>query len=442
MEEMNVTVKVEEISPVKKKISIGVPWSDVKKERDIVYRNISKTAKIKGFRQGKIPRKILELHYKKYADDETISNLVNKFYKNSLEEKNIKAINQPEIEQNGIEESKEFSFSATFEVEPEIDPLGYSGMTLEKEDLVVTEKDVEDRLEEIRKMFGTLEEVTEDRVIREGDFVTIDFEGVVEGEALEDMKRNDYFLEIGSKTMIPGFEDQLLGEKLGNKKEFTIKFPDEYQIKDVAGKEATFTVEIKTLKEKILPQLDENFVKNFERYESLDALKDDIRKSIVDEKQRKIDTALSTQIMDKLIEENNFEVPSYFVEQQIFFMITEAQKRLMSTGMDPQMISQVSGTWHDRYKDEAIRIVKSSILLKNIARKENIYVTTEELEKRLNEIATQYSQNYEKILGSFDEDMKESVKGDILNKKVFEFIQSKAAITVIKNDAVLQEKNS
>ncbi|OPY12133.1 MAG: Trigger factor [Syntrophus sp. PtaB.Bin001] len=435
MEEIDITVKVEEISPVKKKISIDVPWSDVQKERDKVYRNIGKTAKIKGFRQGKVPRKILQLHYEKYADDEVISNLINKYYVSSLERNNIKAINQPQIDQNGIEEGKSFSFSATFEVEPQIDPVGYTGMTLEKEDLVVTEKEVEDRLEEIRKMFGTLEEVVEDRAIREGDFVTIDFEGVVEGEKLEDMKRNDYFLEIGSKTMIPGFEDQIVGEKIGHTKEFTIKFPDEYQIKAVAGKDATFTVKIKTLKEKILPQLDENFVKNFERYESLDALKADIRKSIVDEKQRKIDTALSTQIIDELIKENDFEVPSYFVEQQIFFMITEAQKRLMSTGMDPQMISQVSETWHDRYKDEAIRIVKSSILLKNIAHKENIDVTAEELEERLKEIAQQYSQDYEKVSGSFDEDMKENIKSDLLNKKVFEFIQSKATIKIIEKEA-------
>ena len=440
MDETNVAVKVEEISPVKKKISIDVPWVDVKKERDTVYRNFGKTAKIKGFRQGKVPRKILEMHYKEHAEEETVSNLVNKYFLDALKEHDIKAINQPEIEKKGIEEEKDFSFTATVEVEPQIDPQGYLDMALEKEELAVTEGETESRLEEIRKMFGTLEEVVEDREIRNGDFVTIDFEGAVDGEKPEEMKRQDYFLEIGSKTMVPGFEDQLIGEKIGTTKEIKIKFPDEYQVKNMAGKEATFTITIKNLKEKKLPELDENFVKNFDKYESLDALKEDVRKSLIEDHQRKISADLSKQIVDKLLEQNVFEVPSSFVERQIYFMMMEAQKRLISTGMDPEMIAQVSGSWHNKYKDEATRIVKSSLLLKSIAQKESIEVTDAELEERLREIAQQYSQNYEAIKDSFDEDMKENVRNEVLNKKVFDLIESKASVTIIEKEKSLSQE--
>ncbi len=442
MDELSTAVKVEEISPVKKKVTIDVPWVDVKKERDAVYRNYSKKAKIKGFRQGKIPRKILETHYKEYAEEETVSNLVNKFYESVLKERDIIAIGQPDIEQKGIEEDKDFSFSATFEVEPEIAPQGYLNLTLEKEELLVTDEEVDGRLDEIRKMFGTLEEVTVDRGIQNGDFVTIDFEGEVDGEFPEEMKKNDHFLEIGSKTMVPGFEDQLLGEKVGTTKGIKIVFPEEYQIRNVAGKEATFTVTIKTLKEKKLPELDENFVKNFEKYESLDALKEDVRKSIFEDNQRKINDDLRKQIVDQLLEQNDFEVPAAFVEQQIYYMIMEAQKRLISTGMDPQMIAQVSASWRDRYREEATRIVKSSLLLKNIAKKEAIEVTDEDMEGRLKEIAQQYSQDYEKVAESFNEDMKENVKSDILNNKIFDYIESKATVTKIeKRDAAYQEEN-
>jgi len=166
VDELNAAVKVEEISPVKKKVFIDVPWVDVKKERDAVYRDYSKKAKIKGFRQGKIPRKILEIHYKEIAEEETISNLVNKFYGDVLKDHNLKAVSQPEIEQKGIDDEKGFSFSATFEVEPEIEPQGYLNMALEKDEFTVTEEEVNGRLEEIRKMFGTLEVVTEEREIK------------------------------------------------------------------------------------------------------------------------------------------------------------------------------------------------------------------------------------------------------------------------------------
>ncbi|OPY83500.1 MAG: Trigger factor [Syntrophus sp. PtaU1.Bin005] len=441
MSELSAAVKVEEISPVKKKLTIDVPWTDVKKERDAVYRNYSRKVKIKGFRQGKIPRKILEVHYKDYVEEETISNLVNKFTENALKEHEIKAVGQPEIDEKGIEEEKGFSFSATFEVEPDIDPQGYLNMNLEKEELVVTDQEVDSRLDEIRKMFGTLEEVTVDREIQTGDFVTIDFEGSVEGETPEEMKRNDYFLEIGSKTMVPGFEDQLIGEKVGTTKGIKIVFPEDYQVRNVAGKEAEFTVTIKTLKEKKLPELDENFVKNFEKYESLDALKADVRKSIFEEQGKKINDDLAKQIVDKLLAQNAFDVPAAYVEQQIYFMIMEAQKRLISTGMDPQMIAQVSSSWRDKYREEAERIVKSSLLLKNIAKKEALEATDEELEARLREIAQQYSQDYEKVVESFDDNMKENVKSDILNKKIFEYIEQKADIKMVqKRDSSTEEE--
>lgn len=431
MDEMNAAVKVEEVSPVKRKISIEVPWVDVKKERDTVYRNFSRTAKIKGFRQGKVPRKILELHYKKQVEEETVSHLVNRLYFDALKEHDIRAVSQPEIEEKGIEEEKDFAFTATVEVEPKIDPQGYLGLPLDKKELTVTEDEVTGRLEEIRKMFGTLEEVTEEREIKAGDFVTIDYEGSVDGNKPEEMTRENYFLEIGSKTMIPGFEDQLIGEKVGSTKEIHVKFPDEYQVKEVAGKDAVFTVSIKNLKEKKLPELDENFVKNFDQYESLDALKADVRKSLVEERQKQIEEELSKQIVDKLLEQNAFEVPSFFVEQQVYYMLLEAQKRLITSGMDPQMITQLSGTWRDRYREDAIRIVKSSLLLKSIADKEGINVTNEDLENRFKEIAARYSQDYEQIRDSFDENMKENIRNEVLSRKVFDFIESKADVTLV-----------
>ena len=218
MSDISAAVKIEDISTVKKKLSFDIPWADVKNELDAVYRKVGKKAKIKGFRPGRIPRGILEAHYREEAEEETVSNLVNRYYWETLQEKEIPAVMQPEIEQKGIEAEKNFTFSATVEVEPAVEPRDYIGLELEKEEPVVTEEDLEARMQEIRQMFATMEEVSEDRGIIAGDFVTLDFAGTLAGEPLKELKSENYLLEIGSKTFVPGFEEQLIGMKKGETK--------------------------------------------------------------------------------------------------------------------------------------------------------------------------------------------------------------------------------
>ena len=174
---------------------------------------MAKKAKIKGFRQGKVPRNILESLYKEHAEDEAISNLVNRYYWEALKENKINAIAQPDIDQKGIEAEKNFTFTAIVEVEPIIEPTGYVGLELEKEKHEVKDSDVEARLEEVRDMFSTMEEVEVDRGVSEGDFVVIDFEGFVQGKPVKEMKAENYLLEVGSKRFVPGFEEQLIGMK-------------------------------------------------------------------------------------------------------------------------------------------------------------------------------------------------------------------------------------
>ncbi len=183
MSDISAAVKIEDISSVKKKLSFDIPWADVKNELDAVYRKVGKNAKIKGFRPGKIPRAILESYYREQAEEETVTNLVNRYYWETLKEKEIPSVTHPEIEQKGIEAEKDFTFSATIEVEPIIDPKDYLGLELEREEPVVTEEDLEARMLEIRQMFATMEELNEERGVTEGDFVTLDFAGSIAGRA-------------------------------------------------------------------------------------------------------------------------------------------------------------------------------------------------------------------------------------------------------------------
>jgi trigger factor len=433
--DISAAVKIEDISTVKKKLSFDIPWADVKNELDSVYRKVGKKAKVKGFRPGRIPRGILEAHYREEAEEETVSNLVNRYYWETLQEKEIPAVMQPEIEQKGIEAEKNFTFSATVEVEPAVEPRDYVGLELEKEEPVVTGEDLEARMREIRQMFATMEEVSEDRGILAGDFVTLDFAGAVAGKPLKELKSENYLLEIGSKTFIPGFEEQVIGMKKGDTKSVAVQFPENYHAAHLAGKDVEFAVMIKGIRIKKIPEIDEQFIKNFEKYESLEALRDDVRKNLEEEKKRKIAVAFERQISDRLLEKNAFEVPESFVERQIYYMMSDTQRRMVSGGMDPKKAAEFSFKLHDQFREEAAKIVKTVLLLKGIAGKEGLTAGDDEVENQIRKIAAQRAQDYETLKKSLDkDDLIDNIRSEILNRKTYEFLEANAKVTTVRNE--------
>jgi trigger factor len=416
--ETTVAVQVEEISSVKRKLSFDISWMDVKNELDAVYRDVGRKAKIKGFRQGKVPRKILETTYKDHVEGETVTNLVNKYYWNAIKEKGIIAVTQPDIDQNGIEDNKSFTFTATVEVEPAIDPKDYEGLILEKEEKQVTESDVESRLQEIRHMFGTMEEVNEDREIKNGDFAVIDFEGTLDGESLKEMTAENYLLEIGSSMFLPEFEDQIIGLKKSQTKQIDVKFPEEYGVKHI--------------KERKLPEIDDNFIRNFEKYETLEGLKQDIKKSLEEENKANSETALKALIVTKLLEKNEFDAPPSYIERQVYYMLADTRARMASRGLKTREIDELSAKYGEMYREEATRIVKSVLLMKHIAAKESITVDSEEIEEKVREMALRRGQNFDEFKKSLEEsDMVDNLTNEILTKKVFEYIEGKATTNVV-----------
>jgi len=425
-------VKVEDVSPLKKKILFDISWLEVKKELDTVYKNVGKKAKIKGFRQGRVPRNVLESLYKEHAEDEAISNLVNRYYWEALKENKINAVAQPDIDNNGIESEKNFTFTAIVEVEPIIEPTGYAGLELEKEKYEVKDSDVEARLEEVRDMFSTMEEVEVDRGVSEGDFVVIDFEGFVDGKPLKEMKAENYLLEVGSKKFVPGFEEQLIAMKKNNTEQIRIKLPDDYHAKNLAGEEVVFSVTLKNIKEKKLPEIDDKFIKNFDKYESLDDLKKDMKKTLEEENIAKANSAFKSLIIEKLLENNQFEVPQVFVNRQVSYMIADTQRRMAMRGMKRDETPERYKELYDHYKDEASKIVRTILLLKNIGEKESISVSDQEIEEKIRELAQLRGQNYDSLKESLESgNMLEDIRNEILNTKVFDFIEDKAKVEIV-----------
>ncbi len=426
-------VKIEDISSVQRKLSFEVLWDDVKREIDSIYNTVGRSAKIRGFRPGKAPRNVLELHYKERVEEEAVSNLVTKHFSDAVEKNHIDVVAQPVIDQKGITKGENFLFTATVDVQPLLDPRDYAGLALEKESLSVTKADVDDRLTQIRQMYATLEDAAEDRVLADGDFALIDFAGTIGGEARKELAAKDHTLQIGSQSFVPGFEEQLLGMKKGESRDITVTFPETYGSKDIAGKEVLFSIDLKNIREKILPELNEEFVKNFEKYESLEDLKNDVRKSLEEEGESRIKGQLRDKIIDALLEKNEFEVPPSWVERQTYAMMLDARQRMVQNGMSDDQAAEISYNMHDRFLEQATRMVKTSFILGKIAEKESIEVSEEDVDEKLKEIAQRYDQNYESVKKFYEGDgMKERLKDQLLETKILDFVEERADITVVK----------
>jgi len=423
------TLKMEDLSPVKKKISFEIPWEEVKAELDAVYREVGKKAKVKGFRQGKVPRKVLEIHFKEQALHETANNIINKYYWQTLDEHKIVALSRPEIDHQELKENAVFSFSASFETEPIFDPQGYLKMDLEKEKIIITQTDLDMKINEIRQMYATMQEVEPERPVQKGDFVVIDFVGSINGETPSDLKAENYFLEVGSGRLVPGFEDGLIGMNKGQKKTIKVEFPQNYQVEKYAGKEISFEVVVSSIKEKKLPEFDEHFVKNFDRYNSLEELQGEIWKSLEEEARRIEETKLHQAITEKLLSVNEFEAPSSLVERQIFYMMADMSRRMTASGMDENSAAQLCLSMHDQFKEEAVKEVRIFLLFKKIAEKEAITVSDQEAQQHLQQLAEKHGRNYDLIRKAYDDpERMENLKLELTQKKVFDFIVQNANI--------------
>jgi trigger factor len=253
------------------------------------------------------------------------------------------------------------------------------------------------------------------------------------------MAADNYLLEIGSQRFIPGFEEQLIGMNKEEEKTIKVTFPEDYQEKKYAGKEVSFDVSVKALKEKKLPALDENFVKNFDKYNSLEEMKADLTKSLEEEAKRLSETNLQNKITEKLLQVNEFEAPSSLVERQIYYMMADMRRRMSSAGMDDKSATELCLNMHDQFKDEAAKEVKSFLLFKKIAEKEKISVEDADADEHIRQLASKYQKDYELIRKAYeDEEKKENLKLELKQKKVFDFIAQNANIKDIEKQGLLE----
>jgi len=427
-----VDVKVEQLGPVKKKINVVIPPEKVTEEVDSIYQKLKQTAKIRGFRPGRVPKDILKKYYKEQVEGEVVSKLVQASYPEALRKMQIVPVSQPVVENGILEEGKEFSYSASFEIKPEIELKDYLKLKVEKEKLIITQKNVEDRLDMLRESHASLKEVEEDRPIKVGDFILVDVNGNFQGKPFEGGEVKDHLLEVGPDTFLPGLSRKLIGLRKDSSEEIMLKIPEDYYRKDLTGKEVDLKVKIKGLKEKILPELDDNFARDLGEYQGLEDLREKLKESIEKEEKQRIESSVKNKLIEQLIEKNPSEAPSSMVERQIEFMMADTQRVLLSQGSSLEKLGIPADTMKENYRDEAEKQVKCSLLIEVIAKKEDITVGDEEVEEKLKEIARANNQEVEKVRDFYrKQGLWEGLKTKLLENKTLDFLLERAKIVEV-----------
>lgn len=420
-------IEMEQVSSFRQKMTVVVPAEEVDKKVDRAYSTLQKSVRLRGFRPGKAPLSILQRYFKTQVEEDVVSTLVQDSYLKALDEYKMTPVSAPIIEKGVLERGKDFSYTASFEIKPTIVVQGYTGLTLEKEKVQVTEAEIEEQLKKLQNTHATIKTV-EGRSTQPGDCVVIDYEGTVEGRPLSANPIKDHLLEIASDSFLPGFSENLIGLRPGEKKSFTLQIPEDSERVDLAGKQIDFAVVVKEIKEKIVPPLDDEFARDLGTYQDLADLKQKIRESLLTFKEQQSENRLKDRIVTLLMEKNPFEVPPSLVEQQLQSMLSNTRQRLAAQGVNVENFSQSAEKLSELYREPAEKQVRAALLLEAVAEAEQLTVTEQDLERKYEEIARTINRDLVSVKQNID---KKNLTAQLRDEKALAFIISQATITEI-----------
>jgi trigger factor len=423
---------VEEISSIKKKVSIEIPEDQVTKEVESFYKDLGKKAKIKGFRPGKVPRDILERYFKDYVKAEVVQKLIQDTYPQALSEADLQPVSPPVIDPGEFAEGKSYQYSAVIETKPDITLGGYTGLMIEGKKEGAKDEEVEERLKALQNLHANLKNLSEARPIQAGDYVILDYEASMGGKPLEGGKAVDFTVEVGSGQFIPAFEEKLIGVKPEEEKTMEVSFPEDYGYQKWAGKTISFDVKIKEIKEKILPPLDDEFAKDLGDYSSFEELREKLKGEIEKEKELALERQLKDLVVDQLLEANPFEVPESLVEEQAKAMVSDTKLRLAAQGVALKNMGVSEEKLQEDYRAMAQKQVRTFLILEKIAGQERIEVTDEEAEGRLREMSERMHQKFDVVKRYYEKNgLLPEVKAGIIRDKTLNFLLEKAMVNYV-----------
>ncbi|HOL17210.1 MAG TPA: trigger factor [Bacillota bacterium] len=427
----------EKIEGNKVRLEIEVAAPDVDTALAKAYRKVVKKVNLPGFRKGKVPRRILEARFgPEILHEEALEILVPPAYQQALKEADVEPIEQPSFKLVQIEEGKPLIVHATVEVLPPVELGEYKGIVVEQEEVEITDEQVEQSLEAIREQHARLVP-KEEGAAAEGDLVLIDFKGFIDGEPFSGGEAENYSLELGSGRFIPGFEEQLVGASAGEEREVKVTFPEDYRKEELAGKEAVFQVTVKEIKEKKLPDLDDEFAKEVSDKETLEEFKAQIRERLENNAREQSRIKLEETLIEKLTEASKVEPPPVLIERQIDRMLGELEQYLRFQGLTLEKFCEMSGKSIEELRqnkqEEAAQRVKANLVLDALIKKEGITVEDSEVDEKIAAIAAEHNDDPERVRELFEKQGRLSfMREEMRMRKVIDLLVSQAQINKVK----------
>lgn len=424
------SVQVEKLEKSMAKLTITVEAAKFDAAVDSAYQKNKGKIALPGFRKGKAPRAMIEKMYGTGVFYEDAANeLIPEAYETAAKESELEIVAQPEIEVTQMEKGTDFIFTATVAIKPEVTLGDYKGIEVEKKEAEVSEEEITAEIDKAREANSRLITI-EDRATEDGDTVIIDFDGYVDGKQFEGGYAEDYTLVLGSHSFIDNFEDQLVGKNLGEDVEVNVTFPEEYHVDELKGKPALFKVKIKEIQKKELPELDDDFAQDVSDFDTLDEYKADVEKKILENKENQIKREQEDQIIEKIIENAQMEIPQQMITAQTRQMTQEFAQRLQSQGLSLEQYMQFTGLTPQKMiedlEPQALKRIQSRLVLEAVVAAENIEASDEEIDKELENMASMYQMEIDKLKELIGDDEKKQIGMDLAVQKAVEFVVKEA----------------
>lgn len=431
---------LEKLDNNKVKLTIHVGQDSFEEGMQKSYLKNRKSISIPGFRKGKVPRKVMEQYFgESILYEDAINEVFPPAYDQAVKETGIEPVDRPELDIVQIGNGQDFIFTAEVTVKPEVELGQYKGLEVDRVEYIVTDEEVEERIKQTLEQNARWVSV-EDRPVKTGDRVILDYSGSIDGELFEGGTAEKQNLEIGSGHFIPGFEEQMVGMELGEEKDLKVTFPEEYHAEELKGKEATFHVKLHEIKEKELPDLDDEFAKDVSEFDTLDEYRADIKQKLEKNAEERSNTELKNNLIDLAVNNAKVDIPDVMVDFELDNMLRDIDNQLRYNGLNIESYLKIANTSIDdfraQYKDDAYNRVKTQLVIEAIGKAENIEVSEEDYEKQYELLAKQYNQEVETIKKSLQGGL-EHLENSIIAEKTIELLVDEAKVTV--KEALVKE---
>ncbi len=432
-------IDIEDIDSTRKKIRVSLSSEQVAEKRNSVFRDVMGGVSVKGFRKGKVPRHVVESMYGKEVDQETASNLVSETLSEALAERSLLPVTRPDItEMDEVKIGEEFGYSAEFEVVPDFELSDYSSIPVKKTVRQATEEDIDAEVDKLRERSAQSRLTEEDRPAKDGDYVFVDYSGTFEdGETIDDLNRQNVRFLLGEEQFAPEFEENLLGKKAGEEAEFSVSYPEDFLITEAAGKTVSFTVKVNEIHDRILPEADDDFAKDFD-VESISELREAIKEQLERLHEDEQLSSMRDQIVDDLLSKNQFDVPPSLLEKEEESLKERFLSDMQRGGVaEPEIGEDVA----PKFTEKAAESVRTSIILGRIAQKENVRVTRKQLNEHIDRLAASYNLPPDQVHKAYEQPgTMEHLESQIRTRGVLDLLVERAQIEEVEPEPAQIDK--